>query len=96
MSTRLTNLSAQVLPILQKHSVRRASLFGSVLRDDFNQGTSDVDFLVEFSDDRSLFDQLRLQIDLEKELQRSVDVVEYDSLKKRIKNDILDSAVSIL
>jgi len=96
MSTRIRNLSSLVLPILQKHSVRRASVFGSVLREDFEQSSSDIDFLVEFADGNSLFDHLRLQVELEQKLQRSVDLVEYDSLPQRISNQVLNSAVSIL
>lgn len=38
---------AEIAAFCQRHSIRRLSLFGSVLRDDFRP-ESDVDFLVEF------------------------------------------------
>jgi uncharacterized protein len=34
--------------LCRKHGVRRLSLFGSAIREDFHQGASDLDFLVEF------------------------------------------------
>ena len=54
------------------------------------------DILVEFSNPKTLFGHLKLKVELEKNLGKSVDVVEYDSLKPRIKDRVLDSAVSIL
>jgi uncharacterized protein len=96
MSDRIQAVQAQALPILRKYQVKRASLFGSILRDDFQPDHSDVDLLVEFSTPQSLFGFLRLKVELEKKLQKSVDVVEYDSLKPRISAQVLSSAVSIL
>ena len=37
----------EIKPFCQRHSIRKLSLFGSVLRDDFTS-ESDVDVLVEF------------------------------------------------
>ena len=38
----------QIAAICRQHEVARLLVFGSVLRDDFNPETSDIDFLVEF------------------------------------------------
>ncbi len=38
----------QIAAICREHEVARLLVFGSVLRDDFNPETSDIDFLVEF------------------------------------------------
>ena len=35
--------------LCRKHHVRRLAVFGSAIRDDFNETTSDIDFLVEYS-----------------------------------------------
>ena len=96
MLDRISAVQAQALPILRKYQVKRASLFGSILRDDFQPDRSDVDMLVEFSTHQSLFGFLRLKVELEEKLQKSVDVIEYDSLKPRIRSQVLNSAVSIL
>jgi predicted nucleotidyltransferase len=39
---------AEIADLCRKHHVRRLSVFGSAVRDDFNPATSDVDLLVEF------------------------------------------------
>lgn len=96
MSDRIQAVQAQALPILIRHQVKRASLFGSILRDDFKPDHSDIDLLVEFSTPQLLFGFLRLKVELEQKLKKSVDVVEYDSLKPRISARVLSSAVSIL
>lgn len=38
----------QIAAICREHGVARLLVFGSVLREDFNPETSDVDFLVQF------------------------------------------------
>ena len=75
-------------PVLKKHGVIRAALFGSVARNEQTNG-SDVDFVVEFEDGRSLFDLGGLKIDLEELLHTSVDVVTYDSLHPLLKGSII-------
>lgn len=58
------------------------SVFGSVARGDDGE-ESDIDFLVEFEKDSSLFDLLHLQDELESMLGCSVDVVPAGGLKER-------------
>ena len=47
MTSRIQVDPARVVDFCRKHAIRRLSLFGSVLRDDF-RSDSDVDVLVEF------------------------------------------------
>ena len=61
------------------HSVR---VFGSVARGESNED-SDVDLLVAFDADRSLFDQVHLIADLGALLGRRVDVVAEGGLLER-------------
>src|SRR3989338_1599018 len=57
----------RIADFCRRHHIRRLALFGSVLRDDFGQG-SDVDVLVEFEPDTKVgFFKL---YDLEQELSR--------------------------
>lgn len=66
----------QVAELCRRHRVRRLSLFGSVMRDDFSP-QSDVDVLVEFEEgnEPSLAGLVRLQDELSSIFgQRSVDV----------------------
>lgn len=73
---------ASIKAIARRHGARSISLFGSVARGDDRAG-SDIDFLVEFEQGRSLFDVLHLQDELAQLLHRPVDVVSAGGLKSR-------------
>jgi predicted nucleotidyltransferase len=63
------------------HRVRRLSVFGSALREDFRPD-SDVDILVSFEEGahHSLFDLVTMQDELEALLGRKVDLVEREAV----------------
>ncbi len=69
--------TARLAEFCRRNRIRRLSLFGSVLRDDFRPD-SDVDVLVEFESDAhwSLLDLVSMQNELEKLIGREVDLVE--------------------
>lgn len=78
----------------RRHSIRRLSLFGSVLRDDFRPD-SDVDVLVEFEPGRAPGWEI---IAIEEELSqllggRKVDLVSPKCLFRGLKERVLSSAV---
>lgn len=78
----------------RKWKIKRLSLFGSVLRDDFGP-ESDVDVLYEFEPDGGV-GYFRLY-DLENELSallggRKIDFVPEKYLKKRLRDEILRTA----
>lgn len=66
----------------RRWNVRELSVFGSVLRDDFD-GDSDVDVLVSFQPDAawSLFDLVSMRQELATLLGRAVDLVEEAGLR---------------
>ena len=88
-------ITNSILPLLERYGVRRASLFGSVVRGD-DTPTSDIDILVELPDDASLLELAGLKVDLEEALSREVDVLTYDSLHPLLRDRILREQVSIL
>ena len=67
------------------HAVRSLELFGSILRDDFDPGRSDVDVLVEFEPQatNSFANFLDLKESLEALFGRSVDLVERRAIRNR-------------
>ncbi|HVF74849.1 MAG TPA: nucleotidyltransferase domain-containing protein [Acidimicrobiales bacterium] len=67
---------------MARHHGRRVRLFGSVARGDDRPG-SDVDLLVDFDAESSLFDVIRLTRELEELLGLPVDVVSTGGLKDR-------------
>ena len=77
----------------RRHSVRRLSLFGSVLRDDFGPG-SDIDILVEFDPGQtpSLLDLGGMQVELSAMLNREVDLKTPGFLSSRIRHRVLAEA----
>jgi len=72
--------------LCSQYAIREFSFFGSAIRDDFHE-KSDVDVVVSFfeSADISLFDIIDLGQDLEKMLNRPVDIVEKEGLKNPIR-----------
>ena len=67
-----------IVPILKRHQVVRASVFGS-----FATGTekpnSDLDLRIEFPPGKSYFDLVELEFELEAALNRNVDIVTYNT-----------------
>jgi uncharacterized protein len=92
----LSWIKKRVLPILKKHTVKRAAIFGSFARGEAKT-KSDVDILIEYQGkDKSLFDLVDLKDDLEKTLNRKVDLVTYNSIYWKIRDQILAEQVVIL
>jgi uncharacterized protein len=80
----------------RRHGVRRLSVYGSILRDDF-RSDSDVDLLVEFlSDVRvSLFDLGGMLMELREMLARDVDLRTPGDLSRHFRDDVLRRAMTI-
>lgn len=92
----VASIKKKILPILKKHAVKRAALFGSVARGEA-KSKSDVDLLIEYrTKKKSLFDLVDLKADLEESLDRKVDVITYNSIYWRIRDQILSEQVVIL
>ena len=77
-----------VVPILKKHNVKRASLFGSIVSGNYTD-KSDIDILVELDDDLSLLDFIDIKLEIEDATKRKVDLVEYATIKPSLKEYIL-------
>jgi uncharacterized protein len=82
----------EILAIAAKHGAYNVRVFGSVARGEATD-KSDVDFLVEIEQGRTLLDQISLIQSLEDLLGRKVDVAEPDNLHKFIKDRVLKEAI---
>jgi predicted nucleotidyltransferase len=85
----------KIVPTLEKYGVKRASLFGSVVRGDHTED-SDIDILVDMPETATLLDLANLKLDLEDILQRKVDVLTFDSLHPALKNRIMDEQQAVM
>lgn len=83
-----------IIPVLKKHHIKRASLFGSLVRGETKR-RSDVDILVELPKDYSLFDFIQVKLDLEDKIKQKVDLVEYDAVKPILRKSIFSEQIPI-
>ena len=83
----------ELKPIIkEKYQVKKIGIFGSFSRGE-QKPASDLDLLVEFFKPISLFDFLRLESFLSRQLNIKVDLVVKDNLKARIRNQILQTTI---
>ena len=90
----LIELQQKVSPILRAHGIKRASVFGSVSRNE-DRPDSDVDILIEIGEPMGLFAYTRLIREMEESLHRKVDLVTADSLNKFVKPYVLPELKTI-
>ncbi|MBI2558943.1 nucleotidyltransferase family protein [Candidatus Woesearchaeota archaeon] len=91
----IQNILASSKPELRKrYKVRELSIFGSYSRGE-QKKTSDVDVLVRFSPNASLFDFVGLGNYLEERLKMKVDVVSERGIRPELKSSIVKDVVKI-
>lgn len=84
----------EIIAIAAKHGAFNVRVFGSVARNEASSN-SDIDFLVDYSlEDISPWFPAGLKLDLEKLLDRKVDIATEGALKERIKARVLSEAIS--
>ena len=84
----------QILGLAAKYGASNVRVFGSVANGTADRN-SDIDFLVDLEKGRSLFDLGGLLMDLQQLLNRKVDVVTENGLRKRIKETVLRQAIRL-
>jgi predicted nucleotidyltransferase len=84
----------EIIAVAKRHGASDIRLFGSVARGDATE-TSDVDFIVRFDPDRSLFDHGGLIDDLENLLGIHVDVVSEGGMRERFRRETAREVVPL-
>ncbi|MFH0797021.1 MAG: nucleotidyltransferase family protein [Candidatus Omnitrophota bacterium] len=92
---KVEEIKKRIIPILRRYNVRRAGIFGSVVRGEEIE-KSDIDVLVEIKERMSLLDFAGLKLELEEALGKKVDLGEYSTIKPIIKEQILSEEMAIL
>jgi len=95
MNPSVEEIRQTVLPILRRYGVTKAAVFGSAVKGQLRP-ESDIDILVRIGEDISLLGFVGLKLDLEQALSRRVDLVEYDMIKPRLRERILEEQETIL
>lgn len=94
-ASKVDELKPKLIPILKKHQVARAALFGS-LATGTSKATSDLDILIEFEGEKSLLDLVALKLELETVVDRKVDILTYQALNPLIKKRVSKQEIRVL
>ncbi|MEM9272913.1 MAG: nucleotidyltransferase family protein [Cyanobacteria bacterium P01_F01_bin.143] len=85
----------QIIAIAAKHGANNVRVFGSVARGEADD-KSDIDLLIDYcSENRSPWFPVRLIRELEDLLGRKVDIVTEQGLKERIRERVLQEAITL-
>ena len=95
MKNNIEEIKQKILPILHRYGTQKAGLFGSCVRGKMRKD-SDIDILVEIPKDISLLDFVGIKLEMEDALEKTVDLVEYSTIKPIISDEILKEEVKIL
>jgi predicted nucleotidyltransferase len=91
----IEEIKQKVIPILKEYKISKAGIFGSYARGE-QKTKSDVDILVETGQDMDLFEFVHLKLLLQKVMKKKVDLVEYELIRKELKEQILNDEIRIL
>lgn len=89
------NLKNDILSIIRKYKINKASIFGSYARGEANN-QSDIDILIESDNISSLMELARIKRELEDKLNLDVDILTYDGINHIIKKKINKEEIRIL
>jgi uncharacterized protein len=84
----------EILGAVHRHHATHVRVFGSVRRGDATEA-SDLDLLVQMDPGSSVLDQIALKADLERRLQRKVDIVTDESIYWYLEPQIKAEAIPL-
>jgi predicted nucleotidyltransferase len=90
----ISTMRKEIMQLASQYGVVSIKLFGSVSKNQ-HHSKSDIDFLVEFEEGRSLFDLISLKDELEDLLEKSVDLVTKESIHWQLRDQIINEAIEI-
>lgn len=93
LHTQIAIPEKEVAAFCQRYPIRKLSLFGSVLREDFNS-SSDIDILIEFESNAGIgyFELVQMQSELGEIFGRSIDLLTPAALSRYFRKHVLDTA----
>ena len=94
MNKDIKKIKSRIVPILKKHGVVRAGIFGSYVHGK-QKKSSDIDILIQPPKGIG-FGFVGIQFELEDKLKKKVDLVSYKALHPLLKERILKEEVRII
>jgi uncharacterized protein len=91
----LDEIKEKALPVLRKHHIKKAGIFGSFAKGTFHK-RSDVDMLVELPTGFDLLTFVNLKFELQKTFRKKVDIGEFKAIRPRLKEHISKETLFIL
>jgi uncharacterized protein len=93
INNEILNILREIKPeLVSRFAVANLGVFGSAVRDDFSETTSDIDILVDFSKPIGI-EFIDLAEFIEKRIQRKVDLVSKNAIRaqyfSKIQNDLI-------
>lgn len=88
----IEQIKERITPVAQSHGIRRVMLFGSYARGEATED-SDVDLHVWCGNIRGLFKLGGLTVDLQDALNKEIDLVPHDGMRKKFYENIKDDEV---
>lgn len=80
--------------LMARYKVKEIGLFGSFVRDELHEA-SDIDLLVDFREDATLFEMVGLALFLEEQLNRKVDVVSKRALRAELRETVMQEVAPV-
>ena len=90
----LEKIKPEIIRILKNNNVKKAGIFGSYSRGESKKG-SDIDIIIQPPKNIG-FSFAGIELELEKELSKKVDLITYNSIHPLLKKRILNEEVRIL
>ncbi|MDI3534908.1 MAG: uncharacterized protein PWQ82_1273 [Thermosediminibacterales bacterium] len=86
----IETIKQKAVPILRKYGIKKASVFGSFARYEQTKN-SDIDILIEYSPgvEKSLLKRIELKNELQKALNKDVDVMTEQAISPLIRENVL-------
>jgi len=91
----IEKIKNKIIPVLKEYNVTKAGIFGSYARGE-QKKNSDVDILVKTGDEMGLLEFIGLKLMLQRVVKRKVDLVEYETIRKELRETILNDEIRIL
>jgi len=91
----IEKIKKEIIPVLKEYKVTQAGIFGSYARGE-QKNNSDIDILIKIDDKAGLIEIIKLKGLLQKVTKKKVDLVEYETIRKELREQILNDEVRIL